>query len=43
MLIASVRQEITAKSYNQDTATVGHASCVPLHPHYFYICRKNCQ
>jgi hypothetical protein len=35
MFIASARQEITVTSYNQDIATVGHASCIPLHPYYF--------
>jgi len=35
MFIVSVRQEITVTSYNQDIATVSHASCIPLHPHYF--------
>jgi len=35
MFIASVRQEITVASYNQDIAAVGHASCIPSHPHYF--------
>jgi hypothetical protein len=35
MFIASVRQEITVMSNNQDIATMGHASCIPLHPYYF--------
>jgi hypothetical protein len=35
MFIASVRQEITVTSYNQEIATVSHASWISLHPHYF--------